>query len=308
MKRELLQVTRGDMLFRYEIDGENRVGLSLLPLAAEGLLKEKDALPEPLIQIHIRGDNLPSAFASGRTMAGSGSVDRLVYRDQVIDDAQIATRFEDPERQLRLTHVLAYSAGCRAAEIWTEVENAGNAPLTLEMLTSGTLGGLTPFDAGEAPDSMEITTALSSWSAEGRFVTESLENAGLEPSWARHGVRVKKIGVTGSMPVNGYFPFLAVHDKLRDVTWAAMLEASFSWQMELRRKDNGLSLSGGLADYDFGHWAKTLSPGERFRTPSFYLTTVAGDAEKASQRLLDLQERNRPKTLSLPPVSPATTI
>ncbi len=302
MNKELSRAVRGDMLFRYEINGENRVGLTLLPLAAEPLLKEKDALPEPLIQLYVRGDNLPAAFSSGRTMAGSGSVERLVFRGQEAGEERIVTRFEDPGRGLRLRHVLAFPEGCRAAEIWTEAENAGDAPFTLEMLSSGTFGGLTPFDAGEAPDSMEITVALSSWSAEGRFVTESVENAGLEPSWARHGVRVKKIGVAGSMPVNGYFPFLAVHDRLRDVSWAAALEASSSWQMELRRKDCGLSLSGGLADYDSGHWARTLSPGETFRTPSLYLTTTAGDAEKASQRLLDLQERNRPKTLSLPPV------
>ena len=290
------------MLFRYEAEGENRIGLTLIPLASESLLKEKDARPEPLIQFHVRGDDLPAAYASGRTLAGSGSVEKLVFLGQEIDPGQVITHFEDPGRGLRLSHILVFPDGCRAAEIRVEAENGGDAPFTLEMLSSGTVGGLTPFDEGEAPDSMEVTTALSSWSAEGRFVTESLEDAGLEPSWARHGVRVKKIGAVGSLPVNGFFPFVAVHDRLRDVTWAASLEASSSWQMELRRKDSGLSLSGGLADYDFGHWAKTLSPGERFVTPSLYITTAAGDAEKASQRLLDLQERNRPKTLSLPPV------
>jgi len=302
MKKELSRIRQGDMLFRYEAEGANRIGLTLIPLASESLLKEKDARPEPLIQLHVRGDDLPAAYASGRTMAGSGSVEKLVFRGQEIEEGRVVTRFEDPGRGLRLSHVLVFPDGCRAAEIRVEAENGGDSPITLEMLSSGTVGGLTPFDEGEAPDSMEVTTALSSWSAEGRFVTESLEDAGLEPSWARHGVRVKKIGAVGSLPVNGYFPFVAVHDRLRDVTWAASLEASSSWQLELRRKDSGLSLSGGLADYDFGHWAKTLSPGERFVTPSLYITAAAGDAEKASQRLLDLQERNRPKTLSLPPV------
>ena len=302
MNQELSRFVRGDMLLRYETDGASRVGLSLIPAAAEPFLREKDALPEPLIQLYVRGDALPSAFASGRTLANSGSVERLVYTGQEILGEKIVTRFEDLPGGRRLSHVAVFSETLRALEIYTEIENAGDAPFTLDMLSSGTLGGLTPFDAGEAPDSMEITTALSSWSAEGRFVTESLEDAGLETSWARHGVRVKKIGTLGSLPVNGYFPFLAVHDKLRDVSWAAGLEAACSWQMELRRKDYGLSLSGGLADHDFGHWSRTLAPGERFRTPSLYLTAAFGDAEKASQRLLDIQEKNRPKTLSLPPV------
>ena len=35
-------------------------------------------------------------------------------------------------------------------------------------------------------------------------------------------------------------------------------------------------LSGGLADYEFGHWRKTLAPGETFTTPVAHLACVAG--------------------------------
>ncbi|MBR5742659.1 MAG: alpha-galactosidase, partial [Clostridia bacterium] len=302
MKKELSRFVRGDLLLRYETDERGRVGLLLVPRAAEPLLKDKDAAPESLIQVYIRGDTLPSAYSSGRTMCGSGSTEGLRFLEQTTEGDLILTRFSDPTGKRLFTHRLLFSPELRALEISTEAENAGDEPFTLEMLSSGTLGGLTPFDGGEAPDSMEITEAVSSWSSEGRFVTQSVEDAGLETSWARHGVRVKKFGVAGSLPVNGRFPFVAVRDRLRNVTWAASLEAAASWQIELRRKDYGLSLSGGLADFDFGHWAKTLSPGERFRTPSLFLTAAAGDAEKAAARLLDIAERNRPKTLSLPPV------
>ena len=37
--------------------------------------------------------------------------------------------------------------------------------------------------------------------------------------------------------------------------------------MEIFRREEALSLCGGLADYDFGHWCKTIGPGEVFTTP-----------------------------------------
>lgn len=55
------------------------------------------------------------------------------------------------------------------------------------------------------------------------------------------------------MPVRGYFPFVAVEDEKEGVFWAISLACPSSWQIEAIRIDKGLSLSAGLADYEFGH-------------------------------------------------------
>ena len=69
--------------------------------------------------------------------------------------------------------------------------------------------------------------------------------------------------------------------------WGAQLGHNASWQMEVYRKDDGAAISGGLADYEFGHWAKTVRPDESFRTPAATLTVCKCDTiDEASDRLV----------------------
>lgn len=299
-KKLISEFRRSDMLLRYEQDERGMVGLTLIPASAEPLLKDKRCAAAPLTELYIRGDVLPADYAAGNTMCGSGSVFSLVFDHQETDGDSIITVFTSDSR--KVTHTLIFRDDLRAVETFSAIENTGDAPFTVEMISSGNIGGLTPFDEGEAPDCMEITTMTGNWSAEGAMVTETVETLCLEPSWAVQGYRLKKIGQRGSLPIRNNFPFLAVRDRLRDITWAVQLEAPASWQIEARRKDYGLAITGGIADFDFGHWAKTLEPGRSFSTTHMYMTSVRGDAEKASQRLMDIQEEHRPKTLRLPPV------
>lgn len=90
------------------------------------------------------------------------------------------------------------------------------------------------------------------------------------------------------MPVRHYFPFAAVEDKKAGVTWAVQLACPSSWQIEARRQREYLCLTGGLADYETGHWSKTVHPGESFDTPTAYVTVGSGGLDTVSQRLLDL--------------------
>src|SRR6185369_6927461 len=128
----------------------------------------------------------------------------------------------------------------------------------------------------EAFDTLKVHRLRSTWSAEGRWVTEAVEDLQLEPSWLRHGVRVERFGQIGSMPVRKFFPFVAVEDTSVGVIWAAQIACPSSWQIELYRRDEALCLSGGLADFELGHWAKTLQPGESFETPQALLTVGTG--------------------------------
>lgn len=52
------------------------------------------------------------------------------------------------------------------------------------------------------------------------------------------------------------------------------------------RKDDGLSISGGLADREFGHWMKQIAPGDSFLTPIAILSVCKGGGiDKIAQRL-----------------------
>ena len=97
------------------------------------------------------------------------------------------------------------------------------------------------------------------------------------------------------MPVRGWFPFAAIEDTESGVTWAMQLACPSSWQMEIRRKDDRLNMTASLPDEDFGHWAKTVAPGERFETPEAYVTVGRGGVDRVSQRLLTVHRVNMPR-------------
>jgi alpha-galactosidase len=143
----------------------------------------------------------------------------------------------------------------------------------------------------------------SSWSSEGRLETRTLEELQLERSWIGHGVACERFGQVGSMPVRGWFPFAAVEDTGAGVVWAAKLATPGSWQIELYRRHDRAALSGGLADREFGHWMKTLAPGESFETPPAFLTVTTGGFDDACDRLNAAQNPDfPPEETNLPAV------
>ena len=137
--------------------------------------------------------------------------------------------------------------------------NGSREEISLEMLASIAVRGIRAD---------RIHRLQSFWSAEGKLRTETVEELHLEPSWAKHGLRIEKFGNVGSMPVRKYFPFLALEDSQTGEFLGIQLYCASSWQMEiLCREDETLTVTGGLADEDFGHWMKTLAPGESFDAP-----------------------------------------
>ena len=127
-----------------------------------------------------------------------------------------------------------------------------------------------------------------SWSLESKDV----EDLQLEPSWAGHAVRCERFGQVGSMPVNGFFPYIVMEDKKEDIFWGAQIAHNASWQMEVFRRGTQIHVSGGLADREFGHWMKNIAVGESFTTPEAILSVCRGGGiDRISQRLTSALER-----------------
>ena len=291
-----------DMIAEYLIDQPSQaVSLRIYPAALEARLavhREKinqSNIPawklEPLAQFKILGDPTDE-YTQGVTMRNSASVASLHYEDQQMiiegDLTKIIT-WLGSDRGYAAEHHLVWRSGDRAVTIHTIFYNRSDKPLILEMLASFSLSGITPFAQDDAPGRLYLHRFRSNWSAEGRHEVRLAEEMGLEPSWAHHGVRVERFGQVGSMPVRGFFPWAGVEDRQAGVIWAAQLAAPASWQMEFFRNDDFLSLSGGLADREFGHWMKTIAPGEQFASPPAYVTTVQGDLDDLCARLVDMQ-------------------
>ena len=294
MREILNRYTLGGLTAVYRREGDV-VELLLVPAGSEGGIARADCAAEPLIQAKLTEDDAPASFSGGRTMRNSPTVKAMRYAGQtaqVFDDKiVIVTKLTDP-RGLAYTHTLTLYADNPAAEVVTSVENTGSEAHTLEMLSSFTLGSLSPFSEGLAPETLKIHRLRSTWSAEGRLVTEAAEDLQLEPSWKCYSANSVRFGSVGSFPVRGFAPFCAVEDTAHGVTWAAATTQGSSWQMELYRQDFGLSLSGGLADREFGAWCKTLAPGACFTAPKAVVTAVQGGVDLAAQALAENTRRS----------------
>ena len=292
-----------DMTVRYRQDTRTgHVGLDLYPTVLQDALAPrpadtgKEGTPafavDPLAHVKIAGDPYTAYFAQGRTMRLAPSVDRFTFRDQsAVQDGPVTTVLTTLESRegLRLEHRLAWRDGDRAVQITTRFVNDSSQPVTLEMLTSFSLGGITPFRADDASGHLLAHRFRSVWAAEGRLETQSLEQLHLERSATVAGAYSERFGQVGSMPVRGWFPFAAVEDTAAGVTWGAQLAWAGSWQMEVFRKDDQVCLSGGLADREFGHWTKTLTPGEVLDTPPATLSCVQGGLDDLCDRLTAVQ-------------------
>lgn len=304
----LSQFQLGDMTAQYLLATESQtVGLRVIPSAMldnlvarreflrtiEILMLPESTTPvrawqvEPLVQVKLMGD-ATQGFSQGITMRNSETLSSLRYAGQAVhkdsQKTEVVTTLRS-QRGYSCNHHLSYQHQDEAFTIHTEFSNEGHEPLCLELLASFALSGLSPFAQDDAPNRLYLHRFRSSWSAEARHVSQSIEELNLERSWLGNGVRAERFGQVGSMPTRGYFPLAAVEDRVEGVLWGAQVVWAGSWQMEAYRRDDQLSLSGGLADYEFGHWMKKVAPGKSFASPLAYVTTVKGDLDDLCQRL-----------------------
>lgn len=247
-------------------EGKTTVGLALFPVG-----EEKEVPMDSLIQVSFMGDETLIDYTLGVTMRNrEGTL--LKVEEQAAEGNGVVTRLRDARGNVYLHH-LEYSPKTGVFTVWAEYCNLTGKEQTLESLQSFSISGIHALRGGKATlAGLRLHRLTSAWSRECRPEEDSFSNLGLDTSWARYGVKCERFGEVGSMSNRGHFPFAAVEDKERHIVWAAMMEAPSSWQMEVYAEKETCALSGGLADYEFGHWRKNIAPGESFATHKAFLT------------------------------------
>lgn len=284
MHPEVLQEYKlGDMVAKYLIDRDSmQVGFQLLPekVSQENIITD-NCFMESLIQYKLTGDIYNEAYAGGCSMRNSESVRKLKFSEQtdesIGEQLQVNTIMMDEDGH-RLIHHLVWLKNMPYVRISCTFENQSKRDCCLEMFESFSLGGLSPYMQGDGNGTLWLHRVRSVWSQEGRHEAIPVEDLQLEPAWDPHAVRCERFGQAGSMPVNRFFPFAAIEDRKNHVFWGAQIAHPASWQMEVYRKDNGLALSGGLADRELGHWMKNVEPGKNFTTPEAIVSTAHTDS------------------------------
>ena len=253
--------------------------------------------PDPLVQVSVFGDEVNRQYSPGQTMRNTESCFRLLFADQKktvkAGITRIVTTVAREDGQCA-EHHLVYE-GKPYLESYVVYKNGSKKDISLEMLASFSLASLTPFGFDNPTKKVTLHRLRSQWSAEAILESMTAETLLMEPSWMNYGVRGERFGQRGSFPARPFIPFLAVTDEVEGVTWAANIGCPTSWQAEFYLSQNSINISGGLADFEFGHWRKSLKPGESLTTPIACLTVVSGNVDIASQ-LLTLKQ----KTYSVP--------
>lgn len=314
MTKLLSKFTVGDTIIRFDApaNGKGAPQLSLHPKSLAPV-KHREFLPpdveivglpamwnpmrawalDSLVQLKCMEDIYGGSFSQGRTMRAGRSTGVLEFVSQKVHKknggTSVITTLKHPSGLL-CEHQLSWQGNTPVFSSWVSVRNAGKKPVTLEMLSSFSLGGITPYAHDDAPNRLFVHRYRSTWSAEGRLDTQGIENLQLERSWIGHGIACERFGQVGSMPVRGFFPFVALEDREAGVLWGAQLASPGSWQMEVFRKDDFVALSGGQADREFGHWFKTLKAGETYDSPVATIGSIKGDIDQLAQRLSSAQE------------------
>ena len=203
----------------------------------------------------LRGDSYNNGYGNGHTLSQSESVRNM----KKVKDEDDYSLFEGKKGiKVQVTHKKVPVEKSFVWECRTEIENTGTEDAYLELLSSFAIKGL-------SADRMHRATAF--WSAEGKLLSQNLVDLNMERSWANHGYRIEKFGQIGSMPVRKYFPFLVLENSAEGKFIGLQLYCASSWQIEVFRNTDDISVQGGLADRDFGNWTKKLTPGEKFESP-----------------------------------------
>jgi len=300
----------GDMIFRYIIDENGVTGLEALPASKPATIT-KDYRPLSLVQIKILGEeSYRGLFPRGMTTTNSLSSLSFTFADQQVinkDNSQTIITSLKNKNNCRIQHHLTWQKGSHAVTTQSIFINESSETVTLELLSSFSIGGLTPYSEDDAPETMVLHRLQTRWSDEGRLISIPIEDLGLEPSPTRVAANPVRFGQIGTMPVRDFFPFIAVEDINNGVTWGAQVAWPGSWQIEAYRLDNALHISGGLADRNHGHWMKNIAPGQSFESPLAILSVGECSIDDLCQRLTSYQYRaweaqNIPSELDAPPL------
>lgn len=299
MKLSYKDYRLGDIVLRYLFDDDTgHVSMVLLPEGMDSCYEERREMLvhrgavcpawEPGNLCHLSLGHHPQGNGAGSTLKYGISEKMLKFQDQEAEETasgvKIITNLA-AEEGYSLQHIVSYLNGEQGIEVSCIFKNNTGKPVDLKLLTSFTLDNLSPFQREDAAYKLHLHRFRGGWSLEGKHVEDSVERLNLEGTWTRAFPESERYGGIGSHPVKRWFPFGCVEDREHHVFWAAQIGVNSSWQMELSRDGDCYSLSGGLADSEFGGWWKRIADGQSFQAPTAYLSVSNQDLWDACQRV-----------------------
>ena len=295
MKEIYSKFQLGDMWAIYLLDTDTQLcGLTLVPEGYQDSLNLDGWWNiEPVVQMKLTGEPYPDGFSHGHSMRNGATAKGLRFSEQKTEDGAVTKITTISEKEgIKAEHILEYPQGASFMNMYTRVVSDREETVELEMLSSYNLCGFSCIGSGLRAEDFVLHRMQSKWSMEGKLESTEFLDLQLEPAWLRIGANSVRFGEVGSMPVRRYFPWMIAEDTKYGYSIGIQLCHPASWQMEVYNIDERISLSGGLADREFGHWTKRLKKGEVFETPRAVVTVAKEDVDGISDRLTSAQKIN----------------
>ncbi|MBQ3562126.1 MAG: alpha-galactosidase, partial [Clostridia bacterium] len=294
MSKIINKYVLGDMTVNYLLNDKDRAVLVVLPKnAPTDILSEKNKEVynnSSLVHFQLSCHN---AGMLSNSFKLSESLSLLKFKEQYTEETEnsiIIVTVQEAEENFGIRHRLCWHKGEKGFEVNTEFYNNSAKELELEYLTSASLDALSPYLEDEGSKNMVFHRFKAGWSMEGLHQANTLTELGLERAWTTSAESIK-FGAVGTRPVREYHPYGAVEDTKNGIIWGVYLAHNASWQMELTRVVDGVSLSAGLADSLTGHWTKKVKSGENFISPTAFVSVASGSIAELSNRLLSMRHR-----------------
>lgn len=303
---ELREYTLGNTVVAYLLNDRKNTSMFLYPAGKKDALAEPWELEVPpldaradynrtwrkgsLAYFMVKGENMENA---GFTMKASSMSAKIKMEDQFVEESAEKTTIVtvlNSEEGYKIKHYVTYYTGKKGLEVETEFINETQGDVELEMLSSVALDNISPFHEDDAPNAYYLHRFYGGWSLEGKHNCQSIEELGLEKSWAGFNLSSERFGSIGSWPVERYFPTAVFEDRDNKTFWAMQLCHNATWQMELGRLGDTMSFTGGLGDKDFCGWSKVIAKGESFKGPKAFVACVEGDIFDACGAVTDMQK------------------
>ncbi len=302
---EIKSYKLGKTIVKYLINDNKNVTMLLIPAEMEGSIANPWDIPNDPYDPRARymhqwnigslayfyTDDLNMQHP-GFTMKTPDLTDKTFFKSQKSiqrnDKTEIITELTC--EGYTLIHTLAHIEGLRGFEVKTTFVNTKKKSTKLRMLSSFALDNISPFQTTDAPDTYKFHRFYGGWSKEGKHTVQTIEELNLEKTWSGWTCGSERFGSHGSYPVQRYFGTSAVEDSKMGVLWGARLKLNSTWQMELSRFQDTLSLTGGIGDYTYSGWEKVIKKGESFTSPTAYIATVKGDIYDLCTALNDMHK------------------
>lgn len=284
----------GEIIVNYILNDGGRAVVVLTPKDKKcDLLSQKNnSAYKDSSLVHLKLEHHNNGMLSN-SFKLSDTVYMLKYKCQRVvetDDSITVITVEESEENFGIRHSLKWYKGELGFEVNTEFYNNSEETVELEYITSVSLDAISPYLDDEGSKNLDFHRFKAGWCMEGLHQRNTLNELGLERTWATSAESIK-LGAVGTRSVREYHPYSAVEDTKNGIIWGAYLAHNASWQMEVTRINDSVSLSIGLSDADTGRWSKKVKSGESFTTPTAMISVANGSIAELSNKLLSMRHR-----------------